>query len=98
MISGIVVASLVAAPCLGAQSLADRVAAVKDGSVQMTYAARPDACGDGDDVLGLGRLITVYPSMQGHGWSNANCTFGPARVVITRRDGETTSIRTFIGG
>ena len=98
MISGTVAAALFAVPCLGAQSLADRVAAVRDGTVQMTYASRPDACGDGDDVVGLGRLITVYPSMQGHGWSNANCTFGPARVVITRRDGEVTALRTFIGG
>ena len=95
---GAVLATLVATPCLGAQSLDDRVGAVKDGSVQMTFASRPDACGDGDDVLGLGRLITVYPSMQGHGWSNANCTFGPARVVITKRDGELTAVRTYIGG
>ena len=98
MIACTVAATLVAAPCLGAQSLADRVGAVKDGSVQMTYASRPDACGDGDDVLALGRLIAVYPSMRGHGWSKANCTFGPARVVITRRDGEITAVRTFIGG
>jgi HEAT repeat protein len=98
MISGTVAAAVFATPCLGAQSLADRVGAVRDGTVQMTYASRPDACGDGDKVLGLGRLITVYPSMQGHGWSNVNCTFGPARVVITRRDGEVTSVRTFIGG
>jgi HEAT repeat protein len=94
---GAVVATLVATPCLGAQVLADRVSAVRDGSVQMTYASRPDACGDGNDVLGLGRLITVYPSMQGHGWSNATCTFGPARVVITKRDGEIASVRTYIG-
>src|SRR5688500_11121798 len=98
MIACTVAATLVAAPCLGAQSLADRVGAVKDGSVQMTYASRPDACGDGDDVLELGRLITVYPSMRGHGWSKATCTFGPARVVMARRDGEITAVRTFIGG
>jgi HEAT repeat protein len=101
MLSRAVVATavfVVATPRLEAQSLADRVGAVRDGNVQLTYASRPDACGDGDDVLGLGRLITVYPTMQGHGWSNANCTFGPARVVITKRDGELTSVRTYIGG
>ena len=90
--------SLVPGRPLGGQSLGDRVNAVRDGTVQMTYASRPDACGDGDDVLGLGRLITVYPSMQGHGSSNVNCTFGPARVVITKRDGEVASVRTYIGG
>jgi HEAT repeat protein len=93
----VVLATLVAAPCLGAQSLAERVSAVKDGAVQMMYAARPDVCGDGADVAALGRLITVYPSMRGHGRSNANCFFGPVRSVITRRDGEITAVRTYIG-
>jgi HEAT repeat protein len=94
---GVVLAALAAAPQLGAQSLAERVGAVKDGSVTMTYAARPDACGDGADVAALGRLITVYPSMRGHGHSNTNCFFGPVRSVVTRRDGEVTAVRTFIG-
>jgi HEAT repeat protein len=92
-----VAAVLVAAPRLGGQSIADRVAAVKDGLVEMTYAARPDACGDGRDVTALGKLYMVYPSLQGRGWGNANCTFGPARAVVTRRDGETTLIRTHVG-
>jgi hypothetical protein len=95
---GVVLAALVvAAPALGAQSLAERVSAVKDGTVQVTYAARPDACGDGNDVAALGMLITVYPSMRGHGHSNANCFFGPVRTVITRRDGEVTAVRAYIG-
>ena len=95
---GMVLAALVVAvPGLDAQSLADRVSAVKDGAVQMMYAARPDACGDGNDVVALGMLITVYPSMRGHGHSNANCFFGPVRTVITRRDGEVTAVRAYIG-
>ena len=93
-----VLVAIVAAPRLGAQSLAERVGAVREGTVQMVYASRPDACGDGRDVLALGKLITVYPMMQAHGWSNANCTFGPARTVVTRRDGEVTALRTYIGG
>ena len=97
VLSSVVPVALATAPHLRAQTLAERVGAVKDGSVQVTYAARPDVCGDGADVLALGRLITVYGSMQGHGWSNANCTFGPARVIVTRRDGEVTNVRTYIG-
>ena len=93
----VAVAALAAAPRLGAQSIADRVAAVKDGTVQMTYASRPDACGDGNDVTALGKLFMVYPSVQGRGWSNMNCTFGPARVRVTRRNGEVTLVRTYIG-
>jgi HEAT repeat protein len=98
MVSGAVLAATIAAPRLGAQSLTDRVSAVREGVVQMTYATRPDVCGDGRDLLALGRLFTVYPSMQGHGWSNANCSFGPARVIVTRRDGEVAAVRTYVGG
>src|SRR5689334_17840305 len=92
-----VVTAMVAARHLGAQSIADRVAAVREGMVQMTYASRPEACGDGRDVTALGKLITVYPSMQGHGWSRMDCAFGPARAVVTRRDGEVTLVRVHIG-
>ena len=92
-----VVMALVAAPPLGAQSIADRVAAVREGTVQMTYASRPEACGDGRDVTALGELVMVYPSMQGHGWSRMDCTFGPTRVVVTRRDGEVTLVRVHVG-
>jgi HEAT repeat protein len=64
----------------------------------MTYASRPNACGDGADVAALGRLITVYPSMRGHGWSKANCFVGPARSIVTVHDGQVTNLRTYIGG
>jgi HEAT repeat protein len=95
---GLVVAAIMAAPPgLAAQSIADRVAAVKDGTVELTYASRPEACGDGKDITALGRLFTVYPSVQGHGWSRMDCTFGPARAVVTRRDGEVTLVRVHVG-
>ena len=92
-----VVLAIVAAPHLGAQSIADRVAAVREGTLQMTYASRPEACGDGRDITALGRLFMVYPSVQGHGWSRMDCTFGPARAVVTRRDGEVTLVRVHVG-
>ena len=94
---GVVAAVMAAAPCLAAQSIADRVAAVKEGAVQMTYASRSDACGDGRDVMALGKLFMVYPSMQGHGWSRMDCTFGPAHAVVTRRDGEMALVRVHVG-
>ena len=92
-----VVMAAVTTPHLGAQSIADRVAAVREGTVQMTYASRPEACGDGRDITALGRLFMVYPSVQGHGWSRMDCTFGPARAVVTRRDGEVTLVRVHVG-
>jgi len=94
---GVVAAVLAAAPRLAAQPIADRVAAVKDGTVQMTYASRPEACGDGRDITALGKLFMVYPSVQGHGWSRMDCTFGPARAVVTRRDGEVALVRVHVG-
>ena len=97
IVYGVVLVAGAAASPVTAQSLGQRIEAVRDGAVQVTYASRPDACGDGADVLALGRLITVYPSMQGHGWSNMNCTFGPARVVVTRRDGQVAGVRTYVG-
>jgi len=97
MVYGTVLAGCAAASAVMAQSLGQRIEAAREGAVQMTYASRPDACGDGADVLALGRLITVYPSMQGHGWSNMNCTFGPARVVVTKRDGQVAGVRTYVG-
>ena len=92
-----VVVALGAAPYLGAQSIADRVAAVREGMVEMTYTSRAEACGDGRDVTALGKLIMVYPAMQGRGWSRMDCTFGPARAVVTRRDGEVALVRVHIG-
>ena len=92
-----VVMAAVTAPHLGAQSIADRMAAVREGTVQMTYASRPEACGDGRDITALGRLFMVYPSVQGHGWSRMDCTFGPTRAVVTRRDGEVTLVRVHVG-
>jgi HEAT repeat protein len=94
---GVVVVALGAAAHLDAQSIPDRVAAVREGTVQMTYASRPEACGDGRDVTALGRLFMVYPSVQGHGWSRMDCTFGPARAVATRRAGEVTLVRVHVG-
>ena len=34
-----------------AQSLAARIAALRDGSATLTYAARPDVCGDGHTII-----------------------------------------------
>src|SRR5258707_1714169 len=34
-----------------AQSLAGRIAALRDGSVTLTYAARPNVCGDGHTII-----------------------------------------------
>jgi HEAT repeat protein len=87
------------ASAAGAQTLSQRIAAVRDGTVQLTYAARPGLCGDGRESVQNGRVIVVFPSMFGYGRSNMRvCYTGPVRVAIGRSDGETISIRTQVGG
>jgi hypothetical protein len=77
--------------------IARRVAAAPDGSVQMTFAARPDVCGDGQNMIRSGQTITVYPSMIGRGRSDSPCDVGPLRVVLTVQGGEIAGIRTHVG-
>ena len=87
-----------AAGVAGGQSLERRIANVRDGTVRMTYAARPGVCGDGRETVRFGRVITG-PSMFGFGRSDMRvCYEGPVRVSLGRSDGETISIRAYVGG
>jgi hypothetical protein len=43
--------ALTVAVPLRAQRLADRVAAVREGTVTFTYASRPEVCGDGRSII-----------------------------------------------
>src|SRR6185503_2890908 len=79
-------ASLAAAPLLG-QSLASRVDAVREGTIEMTFASRPDVCGDG-----RGSIWTT----RGGGYNSYECVHGPVRVTIGRSDGQTVSIRSCV--
>lgn len=85
-----------------AQSIASRVARVSNGTVRMTFAARPEICGSGNSIShsnGRGR------TMWGDNWSTSrdvewesDCSHGPARVVLDRRNGELTDLRFYVGG
>lgn len=81
-------AALAAAPA-GAQSLADRVAAANDGKVRFSFETRDGVCGNGRNI-----------SIRDHGTSEweADCEPGPARVLLTVRDGEVRSLDTRVGG
>ncbi|MDP2480291.1 MAG: HEAT repeat domain-containing protein [Candidatus Palauibacterales bacterium] len=78
---------LLASP-IRAQSLNARVAAVQDGRVRMSFAARPGVCGNG-------RNISVHRSNRD--WES-DCAHGPVRVVLTRRDGKVVEVDTYVGG
>lgn len=74
-----------------AQTLRQRVDAVRDGSVRVSFPVREGVCGSGQNV-----------STRGGQWSSddweSDCESGPARVVINRRGGATVDIDTYIGG
>ena len=90
---------LLAAAPLGAQTLEQRIGAVRDGTVRLTYAARAGLCGDGKETVQSGPVIVVFPSMFGYGRSDMNvCFTGPVRVAIGRSEGETVSLRVHVGG
>jgi hypothetical protein len=85
-----------------AQSIASRVARVSNGTIRMTFAAKPDICGSGNSIMhSNGRGRTTW----GDNWNRSrdvewetDCSHGPARVVLDRRDGEITDLRFYVGG
>jgi hypothetical protein len=85
-----------------AQSIASKVARVTNGTVRMTFAAKPGICGSGNSIRSSnGRGRTTWSD----GWNNSpdvewesDCNMGPARVVLDRRGGELTDLRFYVGG
>ena len=106
----IVSAALVVTACLlpresEAQSIAQRVQAVRDGKVRMTYASRPDLCGWGygigntnDNYSNRGRVLSNNSDRSDDVTFDDDCVRGPVRLVITKRDGDIDGIRAYIGG
>ncbi|MEO5589379.1 MAG: hypothetical protein ABIS03_07315, partial [Gemmatimonadaceae bacterium] len=99
--SGFAVASFTG--LASAQSIASTVNSVRDGKVRMTFASRPDLCGFGDGIALRSSRGNDGMRWQGSGRSDDveydnDCMAGPARVVITRLDGKTTRVRSYVGG
>lgn len=76
----------------GAQTLASRIAAVRDGSVHLSFATRPDVCGYGDE----GFSVMRGPG-NAEGWRGRPCIHGPMQMELVRSDGETIGVRMCIG-
>jgi HEAT repeat protein len=64
----------------------------------MEFAARAGVCGDGKDVIQIGKTIIVRHVMFGHGSTNRPCDAGPVRVTVGSRDGKVVEVRTTVGG
>jgi HEAT repeat protein len=96
--SQVAVATLVAiaaatSPALG-QSLANRVASAAERSVQFSYPARPDVCGDGRTYISTGSG-NFYGSFSTN--TADACQDGPVRVVIDLADRSVIALRTYVG-
>lgn len=84
---GFCLLALLTSPAHG-QSIAERAAQVRDGKVRMSFATRPGVCGSGEHIT-MSRSTDDWESY---------CESGPARVVLTMRDGELVDVDTHVGG
>lgn len=96
--------TLIAVPALG-QGLPARIAAAPDGTVRMSFAARPTVCGDGRNVIALdcsagrcGRHSIRFEDYHEGDEVEYDCEPGPVRVSLTVRKGTVQSLRTYVGG
>jgi hypothetical protein len=80
-----------------AQSIAERVNAVRDGRVILSYETRPGVCGfrDQDDSFNIDGDYVTCSGFNGH--VNRNCIRGPAYVTLMREGGRTSSVHMRIG-
>ena len=71
-----------------AQTMAQRVAQAPDGTVRMSFTARPGVCGNGRNIS----------TSRGSDEWESGCESGPVRVALTVRAHGVVTIRTYVGG
>jgi len=83
----LVVAASASGSIAQAQSLAERVAAVRDGEVRLSFAARPEVCGAGVQFR------------SGQRWDDCHCLGGLAfvQVALSLEGGRVASVRSSVG-
>jgi hypothetical protein len=81
-----------------AQSLAQRIRAVRDGTLELRYAARPGVCGNGLGSFSIGRSMHIGDgvSVGGNGWYES-CLPGPVRVRLQAERGAVRVVRFDVG-
>src|SRR5688572_23918988 len=85
---------------LQAQSLATRVASLRDRVVTFHFAPRPGLCGDGEHYIRTGRSSYHGSFSHGsfsHGRPNAPCVERPVQVRLTVFEGAVDRIQTWVG-
>jgi hypothetical protein len=94
----VVIASLITRDA-GAQSLASRIASVRDGKVRMTFASRPEICGGGNWISRGGNSRMNWNSDESSDVVyDEECSHSPVRLVLYVDDGRVTRLRTYVGG
>ena len=100
--AAIVFAALVGASVAPAQSIASKVARVANGSVRMSFTAKPGICGSGNSIWhNGGRGRTTWDNDRNGSRDveyEIDCTSGPGRIVLDRRNGEISDLRFYVGG
>lgn len=93
--TALAIALVVAGGTMEAQSLARRVAGVRDGTVRISYPSRPDVCGNGRGNIssGNGTRTGKFSSE----WED-ECEHGPVRLAIDVADRNVVNIRAYVGG
>src|SRR5215210_4511412 len=74
---------------LGAQTLAQRVGATAEGTVRMSFAARPGTCGAGDNGVSI--------RSSNNEWE-PDCDPKVVRVSLRLEGHQVQSVRTYVGG
>jgi HEAT repeat protein len=75
---------------LGAQSLAQKIRSAGDGTVRLSFAARPGVCGHANG-------ISIFDDDDDDEWVS-DCERGPVRVSLRMRDGKVSEATTRVAG
>ena len=82
-----------------AQSIASRVANVRDGKVRFTFASRPEICGYGNSISRGGDSRMSWSSSESADVVyDEECSHSPVRIVLTKNAGRIEKLRTYVGG
>ena len=94
----VVIASLITRE-VKAQSIANRVANVRDGKVRMTFASRPEVCGGGNWISRGGNSRMNWSNeMSSDVIYDEECSHSPVRLVLSVDNGRVVKLRTYVGG
>jgi hypothetical protein len=93
---------VVLASTLSAQSrsLESRVSAIADGDIRMSFASRPDICGEGNSIMTGEHNHTEWNSASYSAdveWDR-DCEHGPVRLVLKVHDHTPTGLHAYVGG